>query len=93
MLRVSTRATGTGRLNRAARKIQLLRYHPSPNILPQGCDQESPAIADFIDDFGRRFAQAVAGLGLDADQDGIAVAPGRPAGRRRMHSRAGIWDK
>ena len=43
----------------------------------QDLDEERPAVGGLLDDLGRRLARAVAGLGLDADQDGVVARLGR----------------
>ena len=53
------------------------------NVHPQGIDQEGPVVGRLFDQLGGWLARAVAGLGLDADQDRARLQPGRPAGRRR----------
>ena len=39
-------------------------------------DQKGVAIGRFLDQLGGRLARAVAGLGLDADQDGVVAGLG-----------------
>ena len=52
-------------------------FRPGCRLDPQHLDEEGPAVGGLLDDLGRRLAGAVAGPGLDADQDRVVARLGR----------------
>ena len=62
----------TNRLSRLLSLLLSLLLSPLPSWHPQFSEQKTPLVDQLGDDFGERLAGAVAGLGFEAEQDGVA---------------------